>query len=180
MNEGNSEILGADEGTYADLRNDISNGGILTKSFYRYVNGNGNTIEIKSTMTIEGNGAIIDMSGINMPTFRVSAANVIFKDLTIQNAKYVINPGHGAECAAAICVHSLDPCILINCNFVNNQANYGGAVHFDGEGIMINCTFTGNSAIEIGGAVNAQHGTAINCFFSNNECWQKLFNFEHF
>ena len=38
------EVLGAGEGNYTDLRNDIANGSNLTKSIYRYCSGDGATI----------------------------------------------------------------------------------------------------------------------------------------
>ena len=83
-----SQILGAGEGNYSDLRNDIANGGSLTKSVYYYLNGDGGTIEIKNTMTVDGKGAVIDMKGSNIRAFYVSGSNVTIKNLTIKNAFY--------------------------------------------------------------------------------------------
>ena len=86
VNDGTgSEILGAGEGNYTDLRTDIENGGNLTKSYYRYCDGDGGTIEITTpNMVINGKGAIIDMLGSNIQAFRVNASGVTIKNLTIK------------------------------------------------------------------------------------------------
>ena len=78
------------EGNYTDLRNDINNGGSLTKSYYRYCDGDGETIEITTPMTVNGNGAIIDMAGSAIRAFNVSASGVTIKDLTIKNATVML------------------------------------------------------------------------------------------
>ena len=55
-----------------------------------------------------------------------------------------------------------------NCTFLNNSAkNYGGAVYFTGVGSVVNCSFIGNSA-EYGGAVYVYSGSVVNCSFVNN------------
>ena len=58
------DTLSAGNGNYSDLRTDIENGGGLTKSYYRYYEGDGDTIEIRESMVINGNGAVIDMAGL--------------------------------------------------------------------------------------------------------------------
>ena len=81
-----NEILRANEGTYSDLRNDINNGGNLRKSYYRYGEGDGETIVINSGgFTVNGNGAVIDMEGSNIRAFSVYGSGVTFKNLTIKN-----------------------------------------------------------------------------------------------
>ena len=62
--ENDLDILSVDEGTYSDLRDEIKKGGKnikLTKSDYRYVSGDGKTIEIATSCVIDGKGAVIDM-----------------------------------------------------------------------------------------------------------------------
>ena len=88
-----AEILTTGEGTYSDLRNDINSGGNLTKSHYCYNDGDGGTIEINTPCVINGNGAVIDMTGSNIRTFYVSASGVTIKNLTIINTNYNGNGG---------------------------------------------------------------------------------------
>ena len=86
--ENDLKILGESEGTYSDLRRDIEQGGILTKDIYRYVSGDGSSIEITSPMIVDGGGAVIDMVGSGIQAFKVSTSGVTFKNLTIKNAAY--------------------------------------------------------------------------------------------
>ena len=62
--------------------------------------------------------------------------------------------------------------ILFNSLFINNTAsNMGGAISWSGaEGIMNNCTFINNSASNSSGAVSwtGEYGTIDNCIFINN------------
>ena len=51
----------------------------------------------------------------------------------------------------------------VNCTFINNTAEYGGAMC---DGSALNCIFIGNSAGESGGAMS--DGSAVNCTFINN------------
>ena len=67
--ESDSQILSASQGIYYDLIDEIGDGGDknLAKSYYRYTGGN--TIEIKNSGVINGNGAVIDMAGSNIRAF---------------------------------------------------------------------------------------------------------------
>lgn len=78
------------KGTYSDLRNEIRNGGniSLTKNYYCYVDGDGKSIKIITPGVIDGKGAVIDMTGINMHTFWVNTNGVEFKNLTIKNTDF--------------------------------------------------------------------------------------------
>ena len=160
----NSEILRAnEEGNYTDLRNDINNGGNLTKSYYRYQPGDGETIVINSGgFTVNGNGAVIDMKGSNMRAFEVTRSGVTFKNLTIKNANF---DGSGGA------IYFSSSGTVENCNFTGNTAtgstSRGGAVYFAGTGDVRNCNFTGNTAD--GGAVYIDdEGTVSNCNFTGN------------
>ena len=162
--ESDCEILCAGEGTYSDLRSDIENGGFLTKSYYLYHDGDGETIEIDTKgMIINGNGAVIDMAGSNIRAFYITASNVTFKNLTIKNAYYDGN-------AAAIYFNS--PGSIENCNFTDNTAtHWAGAIMFFKGGNVTNCNFVNNHASIQGGAIRfAEKSSATNCSFINNTC----------
>lgn len=116
-----SEILSAGEGNYTDLRTDIENGGNLTKSYYRYCDGDGDTIKINESMVINGKGAIIDMLGSNIQAFYVSASGVTFKNLTIKNAKY--NGDSGA-------IYFTNSGTVEKCNFTNITAGDWGWCYY--------------------------------------------------
>ena len=187
--ESDSQTLAADEGNYSDLRQDIENGGYLTKSYYKYQNNDGGTIEITTPMTINGNGAVIDMTGSNIRAFYVGVSGVTFKNLTIKNVNFrgnggaiyfsqsgsvtncnfVNNSATGEDsCGGAIMMYSGT---VTNCNFVNNSAStHGGAVFFYGEGNVTNCNFTNNTATYQGGAILSWnwYTAADTCIFKRN------------
>ena len=74
--------------TYTDLRNQMGTGGdvILSPGYYKYIDGDGDYIEITASGVIDCNGAIIDMEGATIsPVFKVTADNVTIKNLTIKN-----------------------------------------------------------------------------------------------
>ena len=182
--ESDSQILSEGEGTYYDLRNEIGNGGDknLTKSYYSYTGGD--TIEIKNSGVINGNGAVIDMAQSGHRAFYVTASGVTIKNLTIKNANYngdggaiyFRNSGTVTNCnftgntaygdGGAIWMYSGS---VENCNFTNNTATYGGAVYFSSSGTVTNCNFTANTANEYGGAVYFDSdGNVTNCNFTAN------------
>ncbi|MBR5504162.1 MAG: Ig-like domain repeat protein [Methanobrevibacter sp.] len=132
-----NKLSGTGEGNYSDLRSEIGPGGDvnLSRAFYNYADGDGDTIEITSPGLIDGNGAIIDMAGSNIRAFCVNASNVTIKNLTIKNANF---DGDGG----AIYFSGLGT--VENCNFINNSASNGGAV-FGGTAIL--CTFETSSDI---------------------------------
>ena len=157
--ESDSQTLGAGEGTFSDLRNEIGNGGDknLSKSYYRY--NSGNAIQIKTPGVINGNGAIIDMAGATIRAFYVTVSNVTIKDLTIKNAN--CSAGGGAA------IYFTSSGTVENCNFINNTAgDNGGAVNFAESGTVTNCNFTNNTAGNNAGALF--QGNAYNCVFIGN------------
>ena len=189
--ESDSQILSEGEGTYYDLIEEIGSGGDknLAKSYYRYTGGD--TIEITTSGVINGNGAVIDMTGSNIRAFTVSASGVTIKNLTIKNANYngdggaiyfsssgtvsncnftnntASNRGGAIYFSISGSTHSVE-----NCNFTNNTASnyYGGAVCFNSNGEVTNCNFTGNTATMYGGAVCFNsNGNVTNCNFVDNK-----------
>ena len=159
------EILTANQGTYTDLRNDIGSGGNinLTKSYYRYTAGDGSTIEINNPGLIDGKGAVIDMAGLDIQAFYVTASGVTIKNLTIKNVKF---SGSGA----AVYFNKYGK--VEDCNFSNNSATkFGGAVYFNSNGDVLNCNFTENTATQNGGAIyfgEDATGRIVNCNFTSN------------
>ncbi|MEE0025941.1 right-handed parallel beta-helix repeat-containing protein, partial [Methanobrevibacter sp.] len=183
-----SEILRANEGTYSDLRNDINNGGNLTKSYYHYQQGDGDTIVInRNGFTVNGNGAVIDMKGSNIQAFEVTGSGVTFKNLTIKNANFDGSGGAiyfsksgtvencnftGNTATYGGAVYFWNQGNVTNCNFTDNEAtgtySYGGAVYFEDGGTVLNCNFTGNTATTYGGAIRMYSGSVSNCNFTGN------------
>ena len=163
--ESGSQILGEGEGNYSDLRNDINeNGGTLTKNYYRYTNGDGDTIHITTqNMVINGNGAVIDMLGSNIRAFYVSASGVTFKNLTIKNVNY------NDEGGAIYFTRSATSGTVENCNFTNNTASNGGAIWFTSNGNVTNCNFANNYADNGGAVYFLDNGAVTDCCFTNNQ-----------
>ena len=155
-----SERLSEGNGTYEDLINEIGDGGdkILTKSYYYYTGGD--TIEIKKSGVINGNGAIINMAGSTIRAFTVSASDVTIRNLTIKNVDF--NGDGGA-------IYFSVPGTVENCTFLGNHAN-GGAMY---EGTAINCKFIENHANGYGGAINGHNHKSINCTFIGNTANQR-------
>ena len=81
-------VLGADEATYSQLNDEITNGGNtveLQHDYYIYDCSN-STIDIAGdNRVIDGRGAIIDMAGSTIRAFNVVGSGVTFKNLTIKN-----------------------------------------------------------------------------------------------
>lgn len=142
------EILGdGDSGNFSELITEIGSGGDkeLSKKIYTY--DSGDTIQINTSGTIDGKGAVIDMAGSNITIFNITNASVTFKNLTFKNAN-ITNYG------AAIFSYNSN-LTLIGCEFLNNSAKRGGAVYaIDSAEIIIrDSIFMNNSAMDDGGAV---------------------------
>jgi predicted outer membrane repeat protein len=86
--------------------------------------------------TVNGNGAVIDMSGSSIRAFEVIRSGVTFKNLTIKNANF---NGRGGA------IYFSSSGTVSNCNFTGNNATGGGAIYM-GSGTVSNCNFTGNNA----------------------------------
>ena len=135
---------------------------VATKSLYRYVNGDGDSITITTnSKVIDGKGAVVDMTGSHICALTVSANDVTIKNFTFKNADCYGNGG-------AIYFNSGGN--VINCNFTDNSASYGGAIVFNEIGTVENCNFIDNKATNDGGAVYFYGGgTLTNCNFTDNE-----------
>ena len=120
-----------------------------------------NGITINRKVTIYGNGCTIDGNSVAR-IFDVKNNKVVFKDSVLRNGYPCLdNPANGGAINGQ--------CTVINCTFINNIADNGGAMY---EGNAINCTFINNIA-DNGEAM--YEGTAILCMFENNGCYNTVF-----
>ena len=161
-----NDVLGAVSAKYSDLNREIRASGNVTLTHKNYIyDDDATAITItEDNKVIDGNGAVIYMEGSTIRAFDVIANGVTIKNLTIKNANYWEN-GSAIKFAG-------DSGTVINCNFINNTAQNGGAIYFDKTGNVENCNFTNNKATgddSYGGAVYFNHdGTVSNCNFSAN------------
>ena len=169
-------------GSFDDLQTEIDNAQeILTlKKNYTFSENNTQIINIHKSIIIDGNGNTLDanrLSGI----FYITADNVVLKNINFINSVSVMEdiaisfssgdsfPVFGCR---AIC-SSGENFSVINCNFENNIAKYGGAVYVVNHNDLTtatftNCTFKNNSA-EFGGAIYSWNTVNIlNSTFVNN------------
>ena len=149
------ETLGADEGTFTQLQEEINTAGpgstiTLGKNYTREKGFDGE-ITFANDISVDGNGYTVDAGGYGR-IFNITGRDVTIKNMILINAYETGGAMYGGT--------------AINCTFSNNKAGwgYGGAAIC--EGTAINCTFTNNYAIE--GCPAIQNGTAINCTFRNN------------
>ena len=150
--------------TIADLNRTINNNTdseITLDSDYTYTSSDSNFthgIEIKRTLTINGNGHTIN-GGDTIRIFHCIEGHIIFKNLTFING-YTHLDGYGGAIWADKDTAYVE---TINCTFSNNHAHYGGAIaHVH----AVNCTFNSNTAEWEGGA--AYDVNAENCTFYSN------------
>ncbi len=197
-NDKNGNVLEPKEGTYTDLVNEISGTSskyiTLKKDIYRYDAGEG--IIIDHAVTIDGNGAIIDMEGSNFTPFTMQGKDldfpeIIIKNLIIKNV-YSLDSNAGAICfilakgsvvnctfvdnfadyGGAIAVSLSNNIDINNCTFIENSASRGGAIYlgpYSSGHVVKNCVFVDNSA-STGGAIyyGASDAVVENCVFVNN------------
>ena len=130
---------------------------ILNEDYIAYDQDLADGIIINKSLTIDGQGHIIDANKL-MRIFQVTNnAVVIFKNITFLNG-WTADDGEGG----AVWNNGAENVTVINSTFENNRAYYGGAMS---GGSAVDCTFDGNSA-DYGGAMS--DGSAVNCTFVNN------------
>ena len=169
-----NDLIGADidsdtNSTFSELTNEIGAGGNITLTYklYNYDQGN-EPIKISvANSVIDGNGAVIDMTGSDTQVLQIwDANNVTIKNLTIKNA-------HKDQPNYFIYVDGSDAKIL-DCNFIDNNGHEKGVIFFQDtatNGAVTNCTFINNKAgnDSYGGAIYFMtYGTVTNCYFSDN------------
>ncbi|WP_407415423.1 Ig-like domain-containing protein [Methanobrevibacter sp.] len=166
----------ADNGTFTDLQKKINNadvGSTITlENDYKYTSEFPTEgISINKTLTIDGNGHIIDALGQSRIFFinstKVTLNNILFKN------------GNATDNGGSIYWYGDDGTVN-NCNFTNNIAILrAGAIYWEGtNGTINNSNFINNTARKYsGGAIqwdyNSTNGTVNNCNFINNTGTQR-------
>ena len=165
-----NDVLGANEGSFSDLQNDIPATGTveLTRN-YTYVDSDSalkDGIPLSGTITIKGNNVVIDASH-NARVFNIaSGANVTLQGITFINGN---SDGNGGA------ITSQGMLSVENCKFINNTAAInGGAIHWAQgahNGMVTDSEFKGNVANRSGGAIYwfGQNGTIQHSTFNNNK-----------
>ena len=197
LTHGNQEIPleDASSGSFAELESEIDGideGGVLNLSRdYQYVNGATDGVTISKSITVNGNGHVLDAKGqariFNITSDNVTLKNITFvngggvnygaalycshNNLTIMDSTFINNSAMISGGAAYVKGNSYNNRI-INCTFENNTAKTSGGA-FEGflsEILFDNVTFAGNNASQ-GAGVTMQHSICIfrNCVFDNNE-----------
>ena len=172
-----NEIQGStDNGTFTDLQKKINNadvGSTITlENDYEYNSGfSTEGISINKTLTINGNGHVIDALGQSR-IFFINSTKVTLNNILFKNANTTDNGG-------AICWYG-DNGEVNNCNFTNNIASQrGGAIYWYGvNGTINNSNFINNTGIKFGGGAiywdsDSSNGEVNNCNFINNMATQK-------
>ena len=159
--------LNSDKGDFNELKSKINMLGDrdtlnLTKD-YCYVSGSTDGIFILNSVTIDGNGHIID--GNNQSAiFNIMANNTVLKNIRFVGS-------NNGDRRGAIYLQGSN-CSIINCSFAYNFASlYGGAIYLVGSDCnIINCSFDYNFASDAGGAIIwfGVGGILENCSFVNN------------
>ena len=159
------------EEEYAELRDiifDLRDGDIIniTKDYYFDYDIYNYIYPISANnVTVYGNGhRIYANKNFNNPLIWINGANVTVRDLIFEFNQTCENfTSSFFECSG-------ENGTLINCTFIGNYAEKGGAVIWSGKrGVIDGCTFIENYA-ENGGAVQwtGRDGTIENCYFINN------------
>ncbi len=159
--------LNSDKGNFDELKSKINILGDgatlnLTKD-YCYVSGSTEGIYISNSVTIDGNGHIIDANN-QSAIFNIMANNTVLKNIRFVGA-------NNGDWRGAIYLEGSN-CSIINCSFADNFASlYGGAIYLSGSDCkIINCSFADNFASEASGAIIwfGVGGILENCSFVNN------------
>ena len=112
-------------------------------------------IECDYALVVSGNFNLRNVTLINTPIISkgvLNASNTIFKDSTALNSDSYGNTYGGAISSSS----NRYSVILNNCTFINNTAQYGGAVSMKGGSLEISdCLFINNTAYNYGGAITA-------------------------
>lgn len=128
-------------------------------------------MHINTTFTLNLNGFIINARG-QCRIFNITADNVVLKGITFMNGD-VFGPNATADKNGGALFWCGQNGTIEDCEFVNNNAEYGGGVYFNStatDSKIIYCIFDNNTATKNGGAIdcnatkmNLQHTT-----FENN------------
>lgn len=103
--------------------------------------------------------------GLDVPQYHATISNCIFKNNKAISANG--NSHGGAGCVRNGVEYK-------NCQFINNQADEGGALTMHASGTIENCIFTGNIANKFGGAISSGYLydsmilNIVKCTFDSN------------
>lgn len=142
----------------------VTAGGTVNLAAGTYDQDNGGVstdygINIAKDLTIQGAGkdqTFIDAMGLDR-IFRIdNGYTVTLKDLTIMN-------GDTSGKGGAVKVRPGSTLNIINCNFIDNTADEGGAIYNFGTTTATNCLFQGNVAEgeDSGGAIYSDCGSTL-------------------
>lgn len=116
-------------------------------------------------------------SVLDIPDYQIYSAlfmdNMILQSLMLMDGSYIINnskifDGEGlpfySDDTFGGAINALSPIYLElnNCSFVNNTADFGGAIYMLGGYLVVdNCSFIQNTAKNYGGAIAAENETVV-------------------
>ncbi|WP_458405249.1 hypothetical protein [Methanobrevibacter sp.] len=168
------DILSDDNtGTFTELYNKVSPGGNITLEKDYVARSGDSYIDIEKATEIDGKGHTIDAQGHTtiFKTPKYANAKLTLKNLIIKNG--FSKRGWGG--AIAISAKTKFSMVIINCTFINNNADFGaGAIEFtpeEGSLEIINSTFIGNLAKHgTGGAIRdgSDYTKVTDSVFENN------------
>ena len=157
------DVLKESTKTFTDLNNTLNAN--EDKEIYLYSNYSydvdesdfSDGIVINRSVTINGNGYTIDGNDAAR-IFNVTDENsiVVFKNIIFVN-------GYSAGMGGAIYGNTVDNTVVINCTFIGNSAENGGAI---AGATVKDCIFTENTATDYGGAI--YYGVVENSIFNGN------------
>jgi len=110
----------------------------------------GATLQVDNSITILGNDSVLDANGIRAINVFGATTNFTMSEITIANGQPT--PGFGG---GAMWISGGATANVVNGTFLNNQAEFGGAIHNTGSTLQINVAeFWGNRATDgDGGAI---------------------------
>ena len=190
-----NEILNANIGDFSTLNDEINLASQtktlnLTKD-YSYNPSNdesysaGITISIDD-LVIDGQGHTINANN-QARVFNIQSNNVILKNIVIINgySDYQGSAIHWTGTNGKVidstfkdstskyiggAIYFNNYANVTNSKFINNSANFGGAVDFEADSYVENCIFENNFAKYLGGAVfSSKHTNILNSTFAKNE-----------
>ncbi len=155
----NSNIHLANGEYTLDKRKEITNVNFIgTDPSKTIINYNGVGFNVQSSLTLQ-NVTLCNLAINN--NYRVTATNTIFI-----GGQGVTADSYGNNFGGAIYTPynqyystSVD---LTNCTFLNNNAEYGGAIYIDTSTLYVRgCTFINNNAFNYGGSITAEYDSQV-------------------
>ena len=154
-------VSAEDTGNFSEIQSDVDKAEkdsvVLIEKNHT---GQGTPIKVSKSITIEGkNNAVLDAKKKSSIIIVKDECTLTLKDLTFKNAV-------GSAVRGELEYNPYYKLILINCTFINNQAENGGAVSAL-TAIISGSTFTSNRA-KFGGAVDSENIQIRDSTFTSN------------